>query len=196
MDVAVIGTGNIGGVIGRALARAGHRVWFGSRHPGREPAAAETATVATVGEAIAAAEVVVLTVPGTAVPALAAEHSGALAGKLVVDATNRIGGPGPIHHAQTFAQLVPEARYARAFNTLGWENFDRPQFGDATADLFFSAAAPDQAAVEALIGAVGLIPVYLGPDQFDTLDGVLRLWFALAVGQHRGRHLAFKVLQD
>jgi hypothetical protein len=38
--------------------------------------------------------------------------------------------------------------------------------------------------------------LYLGPDQQDTLDGVMRLWFTLAVGQGRGRHLAFKVLDD
>jgi hypothetical protein len=35
-----------------------------------------------------------------------------------------------------------------------------------------------------------------GIDDADLLDGVFRLWFALAVGQGRGRHLALKVLED
>jgi predicted dinucleotide-binding enzyme len=196
MDVAVIGMGNVGGAIGRAVARAGHRVWFGSRHPDGDQGAADPATVVTIGEAIAAADVVILTIPGTAVAALLTEHGAALAGKLVVDAANRIGGPGPSHNVQTVAELAPDARYARAFNTLGWENFDRPQFGDVTADLFFCAAAADRATVETLISAVGLNPIYLGPDQHDILDSVTLLWFTLAVGQHRGRHLAFKVLHD
>lgn len=33
MRVAVIGTGPIGGTLGRAFARGGHQVVFGSRHP-------------------------------------------------------------------------------------------------------------------------------------------------------------------
>jgi predicted dinucleotide-binding enzyme len=33
VEIAVIGTGFIGGVSGGALARAGHHVTFGSRHP-------------------------------------------------------------------------------------------------------------------------------------------------------------------
>ena len=33
MNVTVIGTGFIGGTLGRALAGRGHQVTFGSRHP-------------------------------------------------------------------------------------------------------------------------------------------------------------------
>ena len=33
MNIAVIGTGFIGGVLGRSLAASGHEVTFGSRHP-------------------------------------------------------------------------------------------------------------------------------------------------------------------
>ena len=36
MDIAIIGTGFIGTTLGRALAGAGHRVSFGSRHPDSE----------------------------------------------------------------------------------------------------------------------------------------------------------------
>ena len=89
---------------------------------------------------------------------------------------------------------VPTARYARAFNPVGWENFAEPRFGDTAADLFFSADEADRPLVEALIEAVGLRPAYVGANQQDVVDGVLQLWFALAVGQHRGRRLAFRVL--
>jgi predicted dinucleotide-binding enzyme len=33
MRISVIGTGKIGSTLGRALARAGHEVALGSRHP-------------------------------------------------------------------------------------------------------------------------------------------------------------------
>jgi len=49
MDVAVVGTGYIGGILGRALARAGHTVTFGSRHAEDDDVAADTtASVATL----------------------------------------------------------------------------------------------------------------------------------------------------
>jgi hypothetical protein len=48
--------------------------------------------------------------------------------------------------------------------------------------------------MEELIQAVGLRPMYLGDGQQDVVDGVLRLWFALAVGQGHGRELAFRTL--
>jgi predicted dinucleotide-binding enzyme len=207
MRVAVIGTGNIGRTLGEALARAGHEVVFGSRDPQRDAAGAGAdggagsdttsggvATVVGVGAAVAGGDVVLVAVPGPAVDAFVAEHRQALDGKLVLDATNRIGGGGPAHSAATYAELVPSARYARVFNTLGWENFADPDFAGVRADMFFSAPAGDRALVEELIEAVGLRPVYVGEGQHQVVDGVLWLWLALAMGQQRGRRLAFRML--
>jgi len=78
---------------------------------------------------------------------------------------------------------------------LGVENLADPRFGDDRADMFFSASPEDRARVEQLIDAVGLRPVYLGDGQHDVVDGVLRLWFALVMGQRHSRHLAFKMLE-
>jgi predicted dinucleotide-binding enzyme len=66
------------------------------------------------------------------------------------------------------------------------------------ADLFFCGPdGVDLPQVEQLIAAVGLRPVRIGDlDAVDTLDGIARLWFALALSQDRGRHLAFRVLTD
>lgn len=33
MDIAVVGTGFVGGILGRALSNSGHSVVFGSRRP-------------------------------------------------------------------------------------------------------------------------------------------------------------------
>lgn len=49
--------------------------------------------------------------------------------------------------------------------------------------------------VEHLIDAVALRPIYLGDGQHDVVDGVLRLWFTLVMGQKHSRHLAFKMLE-
>ena len=190
LTIAVIGTGNIGGTLARAFAAAGHTVVLGSRHPsdGADP------REVPVAEALTGADVVVLALPGSAVPALAEEHAAALAGPLVVDAVNNLGGGGPADNHDVLTSAVPGLRYARAFNSLGWENFADPRYGDTEGDLFFSSAEADRAVVEALIEAVGLRPVFVGEGQHEVVDGVLRLWFALAVGQRRGRPLAFRTL--
>ena len=195
-NVAVIGTGRIGGTLGRAFARAGHQVTFGTRGPADgTPAADSGAAEAALPDALAAADIVVLTVPGSAGAGLIAEHPGALTGKLIIDATNKIGGDGPANSHQDVA-AVPGARYARAFNSLGVENLADPHFGTETADMIYSAPEADRQALEDLIRAVGLRPVYAGDGAHEVVDGVLRLWFALAIGQGRGRHLAFRVLDD
>ena len=70
-SIAVIGSGNIGQTVGEAWRRAGHEVVFASRSPN------PPRTVA-IAEAIAGAEVVLLAVPGAAVPQLLADHGQAL----------------------------------------------------------------------------------------------------------------------
>ncbi len=195
MRIAVIGTGNIGGTLGRVWARAGHDVTFGSRHPQDDDAAGDTsAAVAGLSEAMAGADVVLLALPSRAVEEFLAEHAGRLAGRLVIDATNRVGAP-IANVAEQVAQAAPAARYARAFNTLGWENFADPLFDGVPADLFFSASEADRANVEQLISDVGLRPAYLGAGKQDVVDGVLPLWFTLVQARGGNRRIAFRVLE-
>ncbi|HLI73243.1 MAG TPA: NAD(P)-binding domain-containing protein [Acidimicrobiales bacterium] len=191
MDIAVIGTGFIGGVLGRALADAGHEVAFGSRHPDDTEVVGNTsARVTSLREACATRDVVILALPGRAVPELTAQLGDALVGKLVIDATNQMGADA----ANSRAQLPAGIRYARAFNTLGGENMADPLFPDGRADMFFSAPEADRQRVEEIVEAVGLRPVYVGPDEEALVDCLFRLWVNLAVKQGHGRRLALRVL--
>ena len=193
MDIAVIGTGFIGGILGSSLAGAGHNITFGSRHPSADDVAAgTTARVASPAEALAAAEVVILALPGPAVRDLTSAHADLLAGKLVIDATNQMGE----HVANARADLPPGVRYARAFNTLGGENMADPEFDGAPTDMFFSAPQADRSTVETVIAGVGLRPVYVGADEEALVDCMFRLWVALAIKQGRGRRLAFRLLEE
>src|SRR4051794_19625468 len=68
VKIAVVGTGFIGGILGRALARAGHVVTFGSRHPDDDAVASDSgALVASFREAVADADAIVLAIPGAGV---------------------------------------------------------------------------------------------------------------------------------
>jgi predicted dinucleotide-binding enzyme len=189
--IAVIGAGKIGGTIGDAWRRAGHDVTFGVRDAdGRD---APGRTFASPSAAVRDGDVVLFAVPGGAMDDAVAGLQAALGGKVVIDASNHVGAP-KVRSAALEALSSERTPVFRAFNSLGWENFADPRFGDDVADLFF--AGPDGAAratVEGLIGDVGLRPIYVGTDA-DLVDNVLLLWFALSRGQGRGRHMAFKVL--
>src|ERR1700734_1374003 len=190
MKIAVIGKGNIGGTLGTKWRAAGHDVVYGARGgsgdgPGGAP-------LRSIGDALEGADVVVLAVPGAVVPDVVNEHGAALAGKVVIDAVNRMGGAEYDSRA-LIADAAPSARYVRAFNSLGWENFADPLPG---ANLFFAADPEARAVAEELITAVGLEPAFVGDaGAAAAVDALLPLWFAL-VGQNGGnRKLALRIVR-
>jgi predicted dinucleotide-binding enzyme len=194
MKIGIVGAGNIGGTLARALRRAGHDVTVGVRSPeGRE---VDGASVASIADAVVGAEVVILALPGGAVEPFLRDHGADLDDVVVIDAANSIGGEGPLHHADAFERHAPGALMVRAFNNLGWENFADPAFDAERADHYW--CGPEGRASEAaeqIITDVGLRAVRVGgPEQIDVVDSVLPLWFALMRAHGHRRHLAFKTL--
>jgi len=126
MRIAIVGAGRIGGTVARSWSRAGHDVLISfSRHRAQLAARAaelgDHVTAAAPAHAVAEADVVMLAVPWDAIDQALAE-AGPLAGRVVIDTTNRFGaGPGPLG-GQTVTRFnsarMPGARYVRAFNTL------------------------------------------------------------------------------
>ncbi len=201
MQIAILGARVIGSALARKWVAAGHHILFGVRDVGR-PELKELvsrlgpqAGAGTVAEAIAFGEVVVFAIPGHAMEETVGAQAQALNGKLVIDATNKFGQP-VLNSVAAFSRYVPTAKVYRAFNNLGWENFADPNFDGVQADLLYCGAADEsRPVVERLIAEVGLRPVWVGGlERIRLVDTLGDLWFALAVGQKMGRHLAFKVL--
>jgi len=185
MKIAVIGAGRIGGTIGGKLEAAGHEVVYGLRDPSKKKGAKP------IADALRSADTVLLAIPGAAVVQFAHQHAKELDGKLVIDATNNLGGAST-HSWPEISALAPNARLYRAFNTYGFDVFAEPLIGGERPDLFY--AGPDDA-IEPLIADAGVRPIRVGgTDAVDVVDGVLRLWFTLA--QSRGRRIAFRLLSD
>jgi predicted dinucleotide-binding enzyme len=197
--IAVLGAGNIGATLAAKWAAAGHQVTLGSRTPDaaalRELAGRIGARTASHADAVADAEVVVVALPGGAVASVAEALGSSLDGKIVIDATNNLTG-GPMNNIATLTGRATGVIAARAFNSLGWENFADPDFDGTIADLLWCGPdGPARDRIEALIADIGLNPVRVGGlDQLPAVDTLASLWFALALGQGHGRRLAFKIL--
>ena len=174
MNIAIIGTGNVGRALTQAFVRAGHSVVLASRDPDHASQLATTtgATVATSNaEAAAAADIVVLAVPFSSVVDIAPDIADAVTGKVVVDVTNRMsfGADGPdmdtsISNAEELASLLPGASVVKAFNTLFASNQDDPFADGVQLDGF--VAGNDVATkrqVLDLVASIGLNPVDVGP---------------------------------
>jgi 8-hydroxy-5-deazaflavin:NADPH oxidoreductase len=163
MKIAVLGVGHIGSTVGRLWHAAGHEVTFAGRDE-REPRelAAELgdrAHAATVADAVAAAGIVLMAVPGTAVTGVLTA-AGRLDGKIIIDAANTMGQDRL--SLRQLADAFPAGRWVRAFNTLqarilADENHRLPRWV-----LFLSGDERAKPTVAQLIADAGFEPVDLG----------------------------------
>jgi hypothetical protein len=208
MKIAIIGAGNVGGTLGKAWAAKGHDVVFGVRNPQDAKvqevvkAAGAKARAASVKEAAAPAEVVLLATPwGAAQDAIKA--AGSLAGKIVVDATNPLkpdlSGLSLGHTTsagEEVARWAPGAKVVKAFNTIGAQHMANPRFGSQSASMFI--ASDDAAAKKTVAGlaeALGFDPVDAGPlTQARLLEPLAMLWISMAYAYGHGVDIAFKLL--
>lgn len=186
MKIAVLGSGNVGGALGKAWVRAGHDVTFGSRDSDQD-AGISGAGRAPVAQAIREAEVVVLAVPWAAVPDVI-KQGGDWSGKILIDCTNPIG-PGfelAVGHTtsagEQTAKLATGARVAKAFNTTGFGNMQNPVYGGKPVTMFYASDDPAaQKTAEQLVRDVGFEPVFAGPLKMARyLEPLAMLWINLS----------------
>lgn len=203
MKIAVIGTGNMGGGIARALAGK-HEVLIGSRDPAGAAARAKElgATGArSYGDAAAGADVVFLAIPWTSVEGYLGQL-GDLEGKVLVDITNPyVGGGLKLHDgtsdAEEIQKRVPRARVVKGWNTIfsGVVNAG-PDFDGEAASVFL--AGDDESAkatVASLAQDMGYEPIDCGPlASARDLERLLSCFGAIGHGLEHGRW-SLKVLK-
>ena len=193
MNIAIIGAGNVGRSLATSFTRAGHAVVVASRDPedaGSVAAASGARTAASNVDAVTQAEIVVIATPFASVEAIAGEIGAAVAGKMVVDATNRMsfGADGPdmdtsTSNAEELATLLPGARVVKAFNTLFASHQADPIAEGVQLDGF--VASDDETAkatVLDLVASIGLNPVDVGPlSRARQLEGLAFLNITLNI---------------
>jgi 8-hydroxy-5-deazaflavin:NADPH oxidoreductase len=170
MRIGVIGAGHIGGNCARQAAKAGHdvKLSFARDDSGLQRLASELgerASTGTVPEAVAFADVVILSVPWDAIPEALA-RAGGLSGKLVIDTTNQFGSgpmPAPGQTAAAFnARRMAGARYVKSFNTLtaGFQAEAAERTGEERVVQWICGDDPDaKATVAGLIEDMGYVGI-------------------------------------
>jgi predicted dinucleotide-binding enzyme len=174
MKIAVIGTGNVGGALGKALTGAGHDVTYAARNQTEVESIAHQIgadAAASPADAVKGADVVILAVPFAAVKNVASAIAGAASGKLIVDVTNPIkpdysglstaGGPSG---AELIGAMLPGAAIVKGFNTMFATNQANPAGHGQVLDALY-ATDDDAAGAEfaKLASSIGFRPVKVGP---------------------------------
>lgn len=209
MQIGIIGSGNVGGTLGKRWAKNGHQVVFSSRTPGSDEMkrliqeAGSTARAASVPEAARACDVLLLATPWPA-SREAVAIAGNLSGKVLIDAVNpllpRLDGleiGNTTSGAEQVSSWAPGARVVKAFNTVGFNIMANPRFDGRGALLFY--CGDDVAAkrtVHDLAAEIGFDPMDAGPlSRARLLEPFALLWISLAFTPGHGREFAFQLMR-
>ncbi|SFJ17221.1 hypothetical protein SAMN02799624_03579 [Paenibacillus sp. UNC496MF] len=198
MNIASIGSGNMGGTLGKRWAALGHRVMFGTRDPDSEKmkrllqVAGANAQAGMIKEAVEFGEVILLAVLPDDVESALAE-AGDLDGRILINCTNRYNGASADAEVR---RLARNARIVRAFHTLPWEVLANPRYEAGTATAFLSGDDPAALATVAKLAIeIGLDPVDVGgPDAMAKVEvAIATIWRILA--PKFGREYSLSVLR-
>lgn len=177
MKIGIIGSGNIGGTLGVLWAKAGHEVFFSSRHPDElgdlVKRAGPLAHAGMPREAAAFGEVVLISVPYGAVPQVGRDFATQLAGKVVLETGNpyptRDGAMAEPALAKgtglASAEFLPGVRLVRAFNSIPAHAL-ASEANRSGQRIGVPLAGDDAAALEVaarLVRDAGFEPVVVGP---------------------------------
>lgn len=198
-SIAVLGTGHLGGALGKRLAALGHSVTYGSRTPDQDAvkqlarASGPHASVATLADAAARAGIVLFALPWEPVKALL-PTLGDLGGKLLIDPMNAApktvdGYPFRADSmstsvAEQLQSLVPGVQVVKAFNAISASDLAKPPRRDAPISIPLAGSDKDAVArVARLVSELGLDPVDFGPLVVARYIEDL-LWFEVACVRH------------
>lgn len=176
LKIGIIGSGRIGGTLGELWAKAGYPVMFSSLDLEKDKELAARvghgAKAGTPAEAAAFGDVLLISVPYSALPQIGRDHAASIKGKVVLDTSNPVQGRDgdmavPAREKGTgvaSVEYLPGARLVRAFNSVGYTSL-RSEAHRSGEKIAIPLAADDQDALKVairLVEAAGFEPVVVG----------------------------------
>lgn len=204
MKIGIIGSGNIGGTLGKHWSQVGHEVLFSSRHPNelgnlvRESGG--DAKAVSVTEAFEAnADVYLLAMPFKDIDEIAELYAGEYGSKVIIDATN----PYPERDGKMAQEIRDDNRNAseytamkfstaftaKAFNTIHAKDLKKRAFDtqDPIAIPFAAQDSKSRKTTEQLISDIGFVPIYVGDLSTTSAMEVDEKVYGVALGQKKLR---------
>ncbi|MEZ4390639.1 MAG: NAD(P)-binding domain-containing protein [Polyangiales bacterium] len=208
--VGVLGSGDVGKVLALGFKKHGHDVRIGSREGNKLAAWSAEHGVAegTFTSVVEHAEVVVLVVLGRAAEEIVSGLADALAGKVVIDATNPIAAAPPVGGIlqyftgpneslmERLQKAAPAARFVKAFSSVGNAFMVNPSFPGGTPTMFICGDDADaKRVVTEILASFGWDAEDCGPVQgARAIEPLCQLWCAPGFQRNQWTH-AFKLLK-
>lgn len=212
MKVGVLGSGIVAQTLAAGFLKHGYETMIGSREPAKLKEwhrAHPAAKLGSFAETAAFGHLLVLAVKGSAAAeALRLAGSAHLAGKTVIDAANPIADAPPLHGVLSFFTRLdeslmeqlqrefPEARFVKAFNSVGAGQFVNPQYPEGRPTMFIcgnhDAAKHD---VREILDKFGWDTADMGAvEAARAIEPLCMLWCILGFTKNEWTH-AFKLLR-
>ncbi|PHN02578.1 NADPH-dependent F420 reductase [Flavilitoribacter nigricans] len=201
MKIAIIGTGNVGGVLATQWAKAGHKIFLGVRDTtdfkGKDLLKNENTSVHNIQEAVNLSEIILVASPPQFAEHLAASFED-VEGKVIIDATNSIRTK-PENYPTSFHafEALTNADVVKCFNSTGFENMENPDYGDLRLDMFMAGKSDNAKSVAVQLSMdAGFENCYDfgNSDKVELLENFALSWINLAIFQKMGRGIGFKVV--
>ncbi|HWP48751.1 MAG TPA: NADPH-dependent F420 reductase [Candidatus Limnocylindrales bacterium] len=212
MKIGILGTGDVGQVLGSGFVKLGHWIKMGSRNPDQEKVKAwlaktgANASAGTFAEAAAFGDLVVLATLWTGTEnAIRLADPKNLAGKVVIDATNPLDFSSmppklAVGHTDSGGEQVqrwlPNSHVVKAFNSVGSPHMVHPDFPGGPPDMFICGNdSKAKETVTDLLKAFGWSVVDIGGIEGSRyLEPLAMIWILQFFRTRSGNH-AFKLLR-
>lgn len=214
MKIGILGSGIVGRVLATAFLKEGHAVTLGTRNAAKEEiikwqAENAGASVNSFEAATTDADIVVLAVQGEAAEALISSLKDWLGNKIVIDATNPISHTQPPVNGvlnyftnaneslmERLQLLAPQARFVKAFNSVGNAFMYQPKFAEGKPTMFIAGNdAEAKTVVSQVLGSFGWDAEDMGKvESARPIEALCILWCAPGFNRNQWTH-AFKLLK-
>jgi 8-hydroxy-5-deazaflavin:NADPH oxidoreductase len=204
MNIAIIGTGNVGGALATKWAASGHHIFLGVQDvtdfKGKELLSNPNTSVHPITEAVQQAAVILIATPAMAA-AEVTKSLGDTTGKIIIDAMNIIMGKGPEGFTNTTDAILANTStqdVVKCFNTTGFNNMQQPMYGAISIDMFVAGDSDKGKTVaKQLAKDAGFAECYDvgGNDKFQLMEQFAFFWINLAMFRGQGREIGFKLMK-
>jgi len=209
-SVSVLGSGQVAQTLARGFQKHGYPVRMGNRSTSKLEAFSKETGIPVQGltEAVQASELVVLALKGTAAESVIGELGAVIAGKVIIDTTNPIADQPPQNGWLPFftgpdesllerlQNLAPQARFVKAFNSVGSAFMVDPAFPGGRPTMFIAGRdASAKAMVQSVLDRFGWDSEDMGgAEAARPIEALCQLWCLPGFLRGQWTH-AFKLLK-